>query len=143
MGLSTSCLMIACVGLGAAACAALQSQSAGPTVPHFEIARNAERYLGQVIRTCASVYEPYVPSSTRWALIEPPPARRHEGTVMVIPCRSSPPERTRAGKCITGRVAALDGSLRKPTSEITVIHTRPNSDPWHIHEQCPADAPRK
>lgn len=110
---------------------------------HLEVARNAERYLGQVIRTCGRFYNPFFEAPRRWALEEPTPAGNHVSTVLVVPCPSSKPEPTREGKCITGRMAALDGSLRQPKSAITVINLHSSSQPWYLHEQCPAAAPTR
>ncbi len=136
---STSCVMTACVGLGGAACAALQPQSAPTTLPILEVASRAEKYKNQVIRTCAPMYQQRFQSTPEvWELVQP--EGRHPETVLVIPCRSTVPLPTTEGKCVTGRIAALDGSLRKP--EIEVFSSSPLSEPWYIHELGPAAAPR-
>lgn len=124
-------------GAGIAGCAGLQATDAVRTVPHFDVAKNAENYLGRVIRTCAPIYKPFLDT---WALVAPTPAGNHDAIVLVVPCPSSKLEATREGKCVAGRVAALNGSLRQPKSDITAINLHPSSRPWYIHEQCPAAA---
>ncbi len=127
------------VGVGAAACAALQPQGEVPAIPILEVALHAEKYKDQVIRTCGPIYQQRFQSTPKvWELIQPAAVGYHPATVLVI--RRPAPQPTTEGRCVTGRVAALNGSLRKP--ELEVFSSAPLSEPWYIHEQCPANAAR-
>lgn len=134
-------IALGCVGTaGSAACAALSPEHEISHLPLVQFIRNPDEYVGRTVRVCAPDYKEVYKSSGEWALGGPDPAGHHYSRVLVIPCRSSKPEPTAAGKCITGRVAAFDGSLRRPKSDITAINLPPSSRPWYIHEQCPAAA---
>ena len=56
---------------------------------------------------------------------------------------ASQPEKYRGQnvRCVTGRVAARDGSITLPEPGVIVVTSAPSSDPWYIHERCPARPP--
>lgn len=132
---------IPCLALGAgaaAACASLAPADNVPTLSTLVAAMNAEKYRGRVIRTCAPIYEQYFKSSPDvWGLTQPAATAHHPATILVIPCPGSRPVPTQAGKCITGRVAARNGTLVPPQHGARGFSSSPISSPWYLHEQCP------
>ena len=122
-----------CACASAAACAALQRDAAVPTLSLLEVASSAETYKGRTIRTCGPKYQQRLPgSSDVWELVQPQAVGYHPASVLVIPCRHRTPRRTAAGKCVTGRVAALDASLREP--DIKVFSSAPQSQSSLLRE---------
>jgi hypothetical protein len=94
-----------------------------------------ERHRGQIVRVCG-----------RPAQFDGRPAIEHirrpgetffhgPPTVLLVPCGGAAPRLDRDG-CITGRVAALDGSMNPPPR--TLHDDRPVSPDWFLHLQCPA-----
>lgn len=131
-------LLVAAAGAGAAAgCVALEAGKAAPTLPILEVAARAEKYRGEVVRTCGPEYKPYLKDPDDiWALMKPAAIGYHPAYVLVVPCPGSTPISTNKGRCITGKVARLDGSLTVPAPQPIVVRSAPISEPWYVHEQC-------
>lgn len=129
----------AIAGAGAvAACAALEARKETRTLPILELATAAEKYRGEVVRTCGPEYKPYLKDTDDiWAVMKPAAIGYHTAYVLVVPCPGSTPKPTSKGRCITGKVARLDGSLTVPAPQLIVVRSAPMSEPWYVHEQCP------
>lgn len=128
------------ISAGAAACASLNLAAAPAEVDHFQLARDAADYRGRIVRTCGKIYRPrFKDSDEVWALTKPIPTGHHATIVSVVPCPTIRPVPSSGGKCLTGRIATFDGSLVLPKSPVVeVVSSSPISNPWYLHEQCPA-----
>jgi hypothetical protein len=96
-----------------------------------------ERYSGRTVRVCGrlSQYEgrhavEYVPRPGETFFHGPP-------VVLLAPCASGAPRLDRDG-CLTGRIAAIDGSMTPPPQN--VHDDSPVSRDWFLHVGCPRAA---
>ena len=135
----------ACLPLSAAGAAVMIISSCaapigarGAEIPTLAVENhefNLRRYVGQNVRVCGRV----VREGPHWgvARIPPPEEFYFHGppTVLVIACGAAPPSLDRAG-CITGRVAAEDGSLRLAPRRNVQSDDSPIDRDWFLHPQC-------
>lgn len=112
--------------------------SAASPPPTLDVDANGyriERYPGQTVRVCGRLTQnegrhavEYVPRPGEVFFHGPP-------VVLLAPCAGRAPRLDRNG-CLTGRVAAIDGSMRPPPQNLH--DDSPVSRDWFLHVRCPA-----
>ena len=129
--------LVTAAALAAAACQSLERTSPAelPTLTGNQYGYGIERYQGRTVRVCGRLTE----RESRWAVEYVP----RQGdfffhgypAVLVAGCAGAAPRLDRDG-CLTGRIAAADGSLVLPSR--VEWDDMPVSRDWFLHAQCSA-----
>lgn len=135
--LATAATLVTLIA-GLAGCYA-GGRAASPDVPTLAIEDyqfNLRRYIGQRARVCGQV----VREGGHWGVARLPVSGEFyfhgRPTILVIACGDEPPRLDRNG-CITGRVAAEDGTLTPVPNRSGLQDDSPVDREWFLHPHCP------
>ncbi|HEY0012851.1 MAG TPA: hypothetical protein VGB79_08370 [Allosphingosinicella sp.] len=129
--------MLAATALLAAAC---QTQGGArspdpPTLSGNQYGYSIDRHKGRTVRVCGRLTE----RESRWAVEYVPRQGDYffhgYPAVLIAGCAGSAPRLDRDG-CLTGRIAAVDGSLAPPPRRLH--DDMPIDRDWFLHAQCSA-----
>ena len=129
---ATLCITSAC-----ASTLATREAEPVPTlaVENFEF--NLRRYIGRSVSVCGRV----VRERKHWGVARiPPPGEFYfhgPPTVLVSSCGDAPPVLDVDG-CVTGKVAAEDGTLALAPKRVVQWDDSPIDREWFLHPQCRA-----
>lgn len=129
------CVAIAAIALLLAGCEAARQSSAMevPTLAGNEFGYDIQQYRGRTVRVCGRAAQ----HVSRFAVEYIPKAGdtffHGYPAVLVVPCDGEEPRLDR-DNCLTGRVAAADGSMNPPARNIH--DDRPVDRDWFVHAQC-------
>ncbi|HZF96011.1 MAG TPA: hypothetical protein VEZ20_14205 [Allosphingosinicella sp.] len=137
VGKEVGWLLVAVAALLAAACQT-QGRAGSPGLPTLsgtQYGYGIERHTGQTVEVCGRLTE----RESRWAVEYIP---REDDfffhgypAVLIAGCAGAAPRLDRDG-CLTGRIAAADGSLVLPSQR--VWDDMPVSRDWFLHPICSA-----
>lgn len=137
VGKEVGWLLVTAAALLAAACQT-QGRAGSPglsTLTGNQYGYGIERHKGQSVRVCGRLTE----RESRWA-VEYVPRQgdvffHGNPAVLIAGCAGAAPRLDRDG-CLTGRIAAVDGSLSPPPRRLH--DDMPIDRDWFLHPQCPA-----